>query len=231
MKIDLHIHTNFSDDGLSSPREVVDSAIEKGLDAICITDHDEIKGALEALKYAFDKNILVIPGIEITTRYDHVLAINIKKIIPRSLSFYQTLKEIRKQKALAVVPHPFCWPVGEFFGTEKDLLMADAIEVFNAHIISFSNKKALKLSQKYNLPFTAGSDAHKAKFVGRGYLEIPKENLSEEKILEEIRQRTGIVRGKSLSIMENIENGKGTKFLPYLRDYFRLKSTSRKFKN
>ena len=65
MKIDLHIHTKFSWDGFSSPREVVDAAIQKGIDCICITDHNEIKGAIEAMKYGFDKNILVLPGIEI----------------------------------------------------------------------------------------------------------------------------------------------------------------------
>lgn len=231
MKIDFHIHTHFSYDGMSSPEEVVDLAIEKGLDAICITDHDEIKGTLKALEYASGKNILVMPGIEISTKYGDVLGINIRELIPGNLSFTETIKEIRKQGGLASIPHPFCWPVGEFLGTEKDLLMADAIEVFNAHIFNFSNKKALNFSQKHGLAFTAGSDAHKAAFVGRGYLEIPKENLSAKEILEEVKKKSGAAAGSALNILENVKNGKKTEFLPYLKNYYRLKSASRKLRD
>jgi len=231
MKIDLHIHTNFSRDGISTPKEVVDSAIGKNIDGICITDHGEIKGALEAIKYGFNKNILIIPGIEINTEYGDLLGINIKKEIADGLPFKETVKEIQKQGGLAVVPHPFCWPVGEFLGTKEDFLTADAIEIFNAHILNLSNKRAFNVSQKYKLAFTAGSDAHKAKFVGRGYLEIPKENLSEKEVLEEIKKGTGKTGGKTLNILETIENGAKTKLLPYLKSYYRLKSASHKLKS
>ncbi len=62
--IDLHIHTNKSD-GELSPKEVVDLAIKKGLRAIAITDHDVVDGVQEAIEYAKDKDIEIIPGIEI----------------------------------------------------------------------------------------------------------------------------------------------------------------------
>lgn len=231
MKIDLHIHTNFSCDGFSSPKEVVDSAIEKNIDCICITDHGQIKGALEAIKYAFDKNILVIPGIEVSTDYGELLGINIKREIVEGLPFAKAVKEIQKQGGIAVIPHPFAWPAAEFLGVEKDILLADAIEIFNAHIFNFSNKKAFIFSQKHRLAFTAGSDAHKAKFVGRGYWEIQKENLSEKEILEEIKKRVGQAKGVTLNILETIENGAKVKLLPYLKNYYRLKSASQKLKN
>ena len=142
MKIDLHIHTNFSQDGMSTPKEVVDSAIEKNIDGICITDHGEIKGALEAIKYGFDKNILIIPGIEINTEYGDLLGINIKKEIADGLPFKETVKEIQKQGGMAVVPHPF-WPLSNLKNNREALLSADAIEVFSADMFRFINKKAL----------------------------------------------------------------------------------------
>ena len=63
--VDLHMHTNASD-GQYKPNEVVDQAITKGLKAIAITDHDTISGAELAIKYAKDKDIEVIAGIEIS---------------------------------------------------------------------------------------------------------------------------------------------------------------------
>lgn len=75
MKIDLHIHTTYSD-GVYSPEKVVDAAIEAGLDAIAITDHDNVLSYPVAKDYLdkiqpenSQKPLIVIPGIEINTIY------------------------------------------------------------------------------------------------------------------------------------------------------------------
>jgi len=67
VKIDLHIHTTASD-GKMTPKEIVDWAIEKQISAIAIADHDEIRGAKEAVEYSKDKKIEVISAIEIGCR-------------------------------------------------------------------------------------------------------------------------------------------------------------------
>ncbi len=205
MKIDLHVHTKFSWDGLSTPKEVVDAALERGIDCICITDHNENKGAFEAMKYAFDKNILVLPGIEILTLGGDILGINIKKIIPDYRPAKETIQEIKKQGGLTVVPHPF-WPLSSLKNDTESLLSADAIEIFNADMFRFINKKATDFVQKHNLAFTAGSDAHMAKFVGRAYLEIPQKNLSEKEVFEQIKNRGGLIRGQALNFWERLDN-------------------------
>jgi len=209
MKADLHIHTSYSYDAISSPKEVVKTAILRGINCICITDHGEIKGAIEVLKAGFDQDILVIPGIEIQSKLGDVLGINVKKIIPDGLSLEETVKEIRKQGGMAVIPHPFAWPpwpaaaARAFLGKEKDLLLAEAIEAFNATLFNFSNKKALNFIQKHNLPFTAGSDAHSANSVGKAFIEIAKRNpLSPEGVLEEIRNKRVKLGGKAFTLLE-----------------------------
>lgn len=70
MKIDLHIHTTYSD-GTFYPEQVVDTAIDCGLDAIAITDHDNILAYDIAINYvkANDKKLEIIPGVEINTLY------------------------------------------------------------------------------------------------------------------------------------------------------------------
>ena len=78
MKIDLHIHTCFSD-GAFTPEKIVDTAIEAGLNAIAITDHDNVLAYPIAVKYA--QNVAqesgstpleIIPGVEINSIYKNV---------------------------------------------------------------------------------------------------------------------------------------------------------------
>src|SRR6056297_3909229 len=61
--VDLHFHTRYSD-GVDTPHEVVRKARRLGM-GIAITDHNTISGALEMAQY---KDVLSIPGIEITSR-------------------------------------------------------------------------------------------------------------------------------------------------------------------
>ena len=68
MKIDLHIHTSFSD-GVFPPRKIVDCAKDAGLGAIAITDHDNVLSWGEANEYAKENGIELIPGVEINTLY------------------------------------------------------------------------------------------------------------------------------------------------------------------
>lgn len=67
--VDLHVHS-IKSDGSFSPTALVDYALEKGLSAFALTDHDTIDGLDEAIDYAADKDIEVIPGIEFSTELD-----------------------------------------------------------------------------------------------------------------------------------------------------------------
>lgn len=80
-KADLHIHSYGEDedgsfdvtDTTMTPENIVDTAIEKGLSIISITDHNEDQNCKKAIKYAEGKDILVIPGIEVSTLQGHLL--------------------------------------------------------------------------------------------------------------------------------------------------------------
>jgi hypothetical protein len=206
MKADLHIHTNFSYDGLPSPEEVINSAIQKKIDCIAITDHGEIEGAIEALNFAKGKPILVIPGIEIKSQEGDILALNLREKIPDKLSARETIKKIVEFGGLPVVAHPFDYFLS-FRGIEKQATFFQeygvAIEVFNASLFfNFCNFEAQEFAKKYNLPLTVGSDAHSIEFIGKAYLEISKENLTIENVLEEIRKRNGKISSDKISSWE-----------------------------
>ncbi len=79
IKADLHIHSygiggsyDVTDHQMN-PQNIVDTAIIKGLSVISITDHNEIENSCAAVQYATDKDILVIPGVELSTPQGHLL--------------------------------------------------------------------------------------------------------------------------------------------------------------
>lgn len=79
-KADLHIHsygmgTGSFDvtDTTNTPQAIVDLAISKGLKIISITDHNQWLNSLAAVQYAVGKDILVVPGIEVSTTQGHLL--------------------------------------------------------------------------------------------------------------------------------------------------------------
>lgn len=204
MKCDFHIHTHYSYDSTSSPKEIVDRAVQKGINCLVITDHEEVEGAKKAVEYAFNKSVLIIPGIEVKSRKGDILGLNVKEIIPAGLSVKETIKKIKEQGGMAIIAHPFSM-FFSFKGDIKDFLEdIDGVEVFNAAIFSSENKRALEFVKKYNLAFTVGSDSHSSDSIGRAYLEIPGDNLSIEEVLLAVKNKKGKICGKEISFFEKI---------------------------
>ena len=205
MKCDLHVHTSYSYDSTASPKEMVEAAIKKGVNCLAVTDHSETKGASEAIEYAKGKSILIIPGIEIKSKEGDILGLNIKEVIPDGLSAKESIKKIKEAGGMAVIPHPFGW-FCSFKGNLKEISKEiDGIEVLNASsVFGPGNKKALDFAQRFNLPFTAGSDAHEPNMVGKVYLEVPGNNLSIEEILNQIKNRNAKTEGSKVNFFEKI---------------------------
>ena len=74
---DLHVHTNASADGHCPVEKVLERAKAAGLDAVAVTDHDTTVSALKAL--SLESEVIVIPGIEVSTKDGHVLILGTTK--------------------------------------------------------------------------------------------------------------------------------------------------------
>ena len=79
--IDLHMHSNYSDDGEFSPQKIAELCLEKGVKYFAIADHNSTKGVAEAKEYCDDKDITIIPAIELDCTIDgvnlHLLGYNV----------------------------------------------------------------------------------------------------------------------------------------------------------
>jgi predicted metal-dependent phosphoesterase TrpH len=204
MKIDFHVHTFYSEDGLCSPEKMLKSALKKGLDGIAITDHDTTEGWKEAKKAAEKLKAVLVLGQEIKIKKNgkimgEILAFFLKKgIDSQGKTAKEIIEEIKDQGGIAIISHPFHWRKS-FKELEKYKNLVDGIEVFNARSHSQKgNQKSLEFAKKNNLAMTAGSDAHSFFEVGRAYLEVEAENLFELK--EAILKKRVKIRGQKASI-------------------------------
>jgi len=167
LKIDLHVHTCYSYDGVTTPKQVIDYSRKQGLDGVAITDHNTIQGALELMN---NKELMVIPGIEVTTLQGHVLALNVTKAIPPSLSVLETIQKTHELGGIAIAAHPSVMLKGLRMQTCRDLNF-DAVEVVNSAAFPFFLSTYLnrRVAVNLNLPQTGGSDAHYAPEIGSAY--------------------------------------------------------------
>lgn len=98
--VDLHVHSNKSD-GSYSPAELVNYAIEKGLSAFALTDHDTTDGIEEAIKASENTSVELVPGIEFSTEYEgkdiHLIGLDIDYKLP---SFQKQLKEFKHSRTV-----------------------------------------------------------------------------------------------------------------------------------
>lgn len=179
MKADLHIHTKYSPCSNMSITCLLEAAQRKGLDAVAITDHNTIKGALEARKKNPFSDLQIIIGCEKKCEFGELLIYNLKHEI-ESNDFKSIIKEARKQKALVFIAHPIDYI--RFNNSWKNfnndyLGSVDGVEVYNGRNVF--NYKTRKLYHSRKLHGVAGSDAHFKKEVGNTFV-VYKKNLWKE---------------------------------------------------
>jgi len=168
--VDLHMHTDHSNDCATPVEVLLASAREQGLGAIAVTDHNEISGALEAQAQAAAAGVKVIVGEEVKTAgQGEVIGLFIEEKIPRGMSLAETVAEIKRQGGLVYVPHPFdrMHSVPDYEHLLPILDQIDAIEVFNPRVaIGSFNDEAARFAAKYRIVAGAGSDSHVAQGLG-----------------------------------------------------------------
>ena len=196
---ELHCHSSLSYDGRDAVDLLLEQAEAVGLDALAVTDHDEIDASLEAAERAPEYGLVGIPGMEVSSAAGHVLALGVEEAVPPGRPFVETLSHIRDLGGIAVVPHPYQESRSGVLAaiSEEALTAADAIEVYNSRLLTGrANRQAERFARRHGLPMTAGSDAHISEMVGQAVTRIDAAERTVEAILDAIRQGRTTVEGK-----------------------------------
>jgi hypothetical protein len=189
LKLDLHLHSCFSDDGIGTPQELIKTLQKRGLQGMALTDHNTTKG-YRTVQKEVPHGFLVIPGCEITTADGHLLAFNVTESIPKGLSVEETVERIINAGGEPIVPHLYRL----LSGIKKEKLPSirtkiSAIEVFNGCSVPNSNLKTAKIAHALNLGGTGGSDSHDPAFAGYAYTIVDTTDMRIDTILSEIKKK------------------------------------------
>ena len=223
--VDMHFHT-FHSDGHNSVDEI--SAYARQLDiGIAITDHNEIKGAVELAR---QKDILCIPGIEVTsTEGSHVLvyfyahgdlerfyrqtilpAMGSEIMSSTSLEMEAIIEAARRFPSVIVFPHPYSAAysgIQNSYFSETRLLelyeMVDGIEVINAENMNKWNLQSTVLGFNVGKGITGGSDGHRLSQMGKA-VTYACGKLDREAFLHAVKEGQTHVIGKEIDLLRKV---------------------------
>jgi len=150
-----------------------------------VTDHDTVSGLSETQKLAaVYPDILIIPGVEISTPEGDLLVLGTVETPPKPWTVEAVVDFARDNDSVSVVAHPYReYGMGDLARNYQ----VDAIEVLNGESTQSANKLAHDLAKSMKLPGTAGSDAHQASEVCAVYTEI-QVGLDVDEILKAIKK-------------------------------------------
>lgn len=171
----MHTHTMWSGDSTTTPDEFVASVTESGLDVVCITDHNDIAGAVE-LSGRLDCRVIV--GEEMSTPAGEIIGLFLTERIPAGATHVEAAKAIRDQGGVVYIPHPFD-PMRRNLSEVAlhelaDAGLIDAVEVLNSKTsLASLNHRAANFATERRIAAGAGSDAHVPDALGAAYVEMP----------------------------------------------------------
>jgi predicted metal-dependent phosphoesterase TrpH len=195
VRVDLHLHSNFSHDGQSSLEELVRRCAECGLDRIALTDHNTVEGAIELARIAPE---LTIVGEEAKTREGEVIGLFITSRLPPYLPPEDVMDLVHAMGGLTYIPHPFDRHRANF-RAERIVELADRIDIietYNAWCEPAENQAAARFAADLGKVCATGSDAHAASELGRCWMEI-EEYTSPRDFLDRLRHARHVVTASS----------------------------------
>jgi predicted metal-dependent phosphoesterase TrpH len=195
VRVDLHLHSNYSHDGQSSLEELIERCAEIGLDRIALTDHNTVEGALALADMAPQ---LAIVGEEAKTREGEVIGLFITRRLPSYLRPEEVMDLVHEMGGLTYIPHPLDRHRANF-RLERIIDLADRIDIietYNAWCEPAANQAAARLAAELEIVSATGSDAHAARELGLSWMEI-EDYKNPQDFLEKLRSARHVITASS----------------------------------
>jgi predicted metal-dependent phosphoesterase TrpH len=195
LRVDLHLHSNFSHDGQSSLQALIERSRACGLDRIALTDHNTVAGALELAQMAPD---LTIIGEEAKTREGEVIGLFITDRLTPYLQAEEVMDLIHEMGGLTYLPHPLDRHRAHF-QPERVVKLADRIDIietYNPWCDAAANAAAAGLAAELGKVVATGSDAHGIQELGQSWMEI-EDYKDPADFLEKLRRARHVITATS----------------------------------
>ena len=223
--VDLHFHSTYSD-GLNRIDKIAAKVRKLGI-GIAITDHNEIRGALEIDQY---DDIFSIPGIELTVAEGSHLLVYFyetaelirfyeREVVPHmgagvmsslSLTMAQAIEKSRRYRCVVIFAHPYCamytgvcnvqFSPGEL---QHLLTLGDGVESINANNLNRWNLKCTVLGFNLDKAMVGGSDGHALNHMGRA-VSYAKCARTRQDFLDAIKSKRNQVAGKEITFLRKV---------------------------
>ena len=237
--VDLHFHSHYSD-GFNTVEAIARKARDLGI-GIAVTDHNEIRGAVEIDGY---RGIFSIPGIEMTSKegthiliyfyhIEHLEVFYKEHVIPymgndimssTTLEMEEIIKRARKFKTVIIFPHPFCVVYtgiqNSYFSEdrrERIFPMVDGVEVINSENMNKSNLRSALLGFNLGKGITGGSDGHRISQMGK-VVTYATCKRSRKAFLDAIKKKKTKVIGKEIDLIRKVTSN-GVKLRTNIKNY------------
>ena len=188
MLIDLHIHeSTYSLDSKTDIYQIIKDAKEKGLDAVCITDHESNSIKEKAKAVSEELNYPVFVGMEFLTNQGDIVAIGLDEVPKEKLDAQEFIDLVHANGGVCISAHPYR---NNNRGLEDNLKVVkglDAIEGYNGSTTDVGNQKAVDVAKELGIQYIGSSDSHYPGVVGRYATVLPFKVLTEEELIKAIK--------------------------------------------
>ena len=207
MLVDMHIHERtFSPDSFLSMKEIVDIAKFRGLDAICITDHDSMGMKDLVAEYSETLQFPIFVGVEYFSLWGDITAWGIDSFPDHRTSAQDFIEQVNVAGGFCVSCHPFRNNNRGLAAHLRDVQGLHGVEVLNGSTDMESNRKALSFARELGLKTIGASDAHWTENVAKYVTWLPERvtNLSDFVAqLHSCQPKPAIWNGSSFDVVGN----------------------------
>ncbi|MBO4938206.1 MAG: PHP domain-containing protein [Oscillospiraceae bacterium] len=190
MLVDMHLHEKtFSHDSFLSMKEIVDIAKLRGLDAVCITDHDDMGMKDLVREYSEELEFPIFVGVEFFSLWGDITAWGIDTIPDHRIGAQDFIDHVNASGGFCVSCHPFR---NNNRGLEDNLRRVrglHGVEVLNGSASMEANRTALRYCRELGLKAIGGSDAHNTAQVAKYVTWLPETVTTLPDFVAQLRSR------------------------------------------
>lgn len=186
MLIDIHVHTDISPCSIMDIDTILCVSRQRGMDGVCLTDHDTMEAAAYVQEGVQDDGFVVIVGMEYTTPQGDFLIFGPFEDMERGLDARDMLPLVHDLGGAAIGAHPYRnWRPAQQSLFEQGVCRV--IEGVNGRNSVPENLRAQVLAQRLGLPMSGGSDAHRVDELGTFPTRFPDRITSREGLILALR--------------------------------------------